>query len=186
MAARGRHDFRCSMRSRRPRRQRIYRSHTGARLAVEQAQMLLVDEVLPRIKDGSAHEDMAQFKKQLEHQLPKDLLRRWRDSVRQDASDRPITENRSSDSCEQNSKEYEETEPEIPSEQRYGATLLAALLTPDLHLYIQLEMETFSPSPQRARSRVPLSRETATLSRITPLPFVRKRLGVSYAYISSQ
>lgn len=114
------------------------RSDTGARLAVEQAQMLLVNEVLPRIMDGSARENLAQFKKQLEHQLPKDLLRRWRDSVKQHASDYPITENRSSDLSEQDSKEDLETEPEIPPDQRYGATILAALLTPDLHLYIQL------------------------------------------------
>lgn len=110
------------------------RSDTGARLAVEQAQMLLVNEVLPRIKDGSAREDMAQFKKQLAHQLPKDLLNRWLNSVSQHADDHPISGNGSSDSNAENPKKIQEISPE----QRYGTTILAALLTPTLHLYIQL------------------------------------------------
>lgn len=144
------------------------RSDTGARLAVEQAQMLLVNEVLPRIKDGSAHEDLVQFKKQLEHQLPKDLPNRWRDSVNQHAADHPITENRSSDVSEQNSKENQETEPEIFPEQRYGATILAALLTPDLHIYIQLgDGDILTLSAEGEVTRPPFDKDSHLLANHT-------------------
>ena len=144
------------------------RSDTGARLAVEQAQMLLVNEVLPLIKDGSAHEDMARFKKQLEHQLPRDLLNRWRDSVNQHAADHPITENRSSDVSEQKSKEDQDIEPETPPEQRYGATILATLLTPDLHLYIQLgDGDILTLSAEGEVTRPPFEKDSHLLANHT-------------------
>ena len=95
------------------------RSHIGARRAVTQAQMLLVSEALPRILDGSARRDWTQFKRQIKQRLPRDLVNRWRTSIYEHAADNPISQ-------------------DTPVEQRYGATLLAALLTPELHLYIQL------------------------------------------------
>ena len=104
------------------------RSDIGARRAVEQARMLLVSEVLPRILDGSALMDLARFKRHLDldQRLPKELVRRWLASIYEHATDNPLPENKISE------------QPDVPVERRYGATLLAALLTPKLHLYLQL------------------------------------------------
>lgn len=102
------------------------RSGIGARRAVEQAQMLLVSEALPSILDGSALMDLARFKRHLDQQLPKELVKRWLASIFEHATDNPLPENKTS------------AHPDVPVEWRYGATLLAALLTPKLHLYIQL------------------------------------------------
>ncbi len=104
------------------------RSDIGARRAVEQAQMLLVNEALPRILDGSALMDLARFKRHLDpdQQLPKELVKRWLASIDEHEADNPLPENKTA------------AQPDVPVERRYGATLLAALLTPKLHLYIQL------------------------------------------------
>ena len=114
------------------------RSHIGARRAVENAQMLLVSEVLPRILDGSAMTDLAQFKRHLNQQLPKDLVNRWRASIFEHATDSPIPEEETSRSNSEAVAHHSAAQPDVPVERRYGATLLAALLTPELHLYIQL------------------------------------------------
>ena len=102
------------------------RSREGARCAVEQAQQLLVRELLPCILDGSALADLAQFKRQLDQQLKKELVNRWQDSIRKHADDNPIS----------GKEKYTLSDTQI--ERHYGATLLAALLTPALHIYIQL------------------------------------------------
>ena len=101
-------------------------SHIGAFCAVKVARMLLVREVLPRILDGSALKDLVLYKRQLEQQLKRDLVRRWKASVYEHATDHLI-------------REEEKTGQKVVTiERRYGATLVAALLTPALHLYIQL------------------------------------------------
>lgn len=102
------------------------RSDIGARRAVEQAQMLLANELLPRIPDDSALMDLVGFKRHLDQWLPKELVKRWLASIYEHATDHPLPENKTS------------AQPDAPVERRYGATLLAALLTPRLHLYIQL------------------------------------------------
>ena len=110
------------------------RSDIGARRAVAQAQMLLVSEALPRILDGSARRDWTQFERQIKQRLPKELVNRWRTSIYQHATDNPISEDETSCPDEEAAAPQQDT----PVERRYGATLLAALLTPELHLYIQL------------------------------------------------
>lgn len=102
------------------------RSDIGARRAVEQAQMLLVNELLPRILGDSTLMDLVGFKRHLDQWLPKELVKRWLASIYEHATDHPLPENKTS------------AQPDVPVERRYGATLLAALLTPKLHLYIQL------------------------------------------------
>ena len=111
------------------------RSHIGARRAVENAQMLLVSEVLPRILDGSAMTDLTQFKRHLSQQLPKNLVNRWRASIFEHATDNPIPEDETSRSNSEAVAHHSAAQPDVPVERRYGATLLAALLTPELHLY---------------------------------------------------
>ena len=114
------------------------RSHIGARRAVQEAQMLLVGEVMPRVLDGNAMKDLARFKRQLGEQMPKLLVSRWRASIYEHATDTPISENKTSHSDGEAAAQPNAAKPDTPVEQRYGATLLAALLTPELHLYIQL------------------------------------------------
>ncbi len=102
------------------------RSDIGARRAVEQAQMLLVSEVIPQVLDASNLTDLALFNRHLLQQLPKLLVNRWRDSVNEHANDYPDQE------------DERPAQSDIPVERLYGATLLVALLAPEFHLYIQL------------------------------------------------
>ena len=102
------------------------RSHIGARCAVEQTQQLLIKELLPRILNCSALKDLAQFKQQLDHQFRKELVKRWLESIDKHLDDNRLTEKERS------------TQTEGPVARLYGTTLLAVLLTPALHLYIQL------------------------------------------------
>lgn len=102
------------------------RSDIGSLLAVEQTQKLLVSEILPLILSGGTRKDLAQLKRHLSQQLPKLLVNRWRASVYEHATDNPVQE------CGQ------PVQSDAPKERLYGATLLAALLTPEFHLYIQL------------------------------------------------
>ena len=99
-------------------------SHIGAARAVKTTQMLLVHEVLPRIVGGS--DRMEQSKRNLKQWLPKLLVRQWREKIQEHAKGIRLSEDGTS------------AQPDVPVERRYGATLLAALLTPELHLYIQL------------------------------------------------
>ena len=102
------------------------RSHIGACHAVTQAQRLLVSEVIPLFQDESNLPDLAQFKRHLMQQLPKLLVSLWRESVVKHANGNPIQEDEHT------------AQSEAPVERLYGATLLAALLSPEFHLYIQL------------------------------------------------
>ena len=111
-------------------------SHIGARRAVKEAQMLLVSEVLPRILDGSALTDLAQFKRHLSQQLPRDLVKRWRASISEHADEE--TARAGAPRSRETVAHHTAAQSDVPVERRYGATLLAALLTPELHLYIQL------------------------------------------------
>lgn len=102
------------------------RSDIGARRAVEQAQMLLVSKVVPAILDESALNDLVRFKRHLDQWLPNELVKRWLDSISDHANDHSLPED---EACSQ---------PDVPVERLYGSTLIATLLTPRLHLYIQL------------------------------------------------
>ena len=114
------------------------RSREGARRAVQQTQQLLVSEVLPRILAESDLIDLAQLKRQLSQQLPRLLVNRWRASVYEHATDNPIPEEKTSRQNGETVSPLTTAQTDAPIERRYGATLLAALLAPDLHLYVQL------------------------------------------------
>ncbi len=122
------------------------RSDIGALLAVEQTQMLLVSEILPLILSGSTRKDLAQFKRHLSQQLPKLLVNRWRAAIYEHATDNPVQEGE------------QPVQSDAPKERLYGATLLAALLTPEFHLYIQLgdgDMLTVSAEGEVTRPPFP-------------------------------
>ena len=122
------------------------RSDIGALLAVEQTQMLLVSEILPLILSGSTRKDLAQFNRHFRQQLPKLLVKRWRASVYEHATDNPVQPG------------GQLVQSDAPKERLYGATLLAALLTPEFHLYIQLgdgDMLTVSSEGEVTRPPFP-------------------------------
>ena len=122
------------------------RSDIGALRAVEQTQMLLVREILPLILSGSTLKDLAQFNRHLSQQLPKLLVKRWRDSIYEHATDNPVQDGE------------QPVQSDAPVERLYGATLLAALLTPEFHLYIQLgdgDMLTISADGEVTRPPFP-------------------------------
>ena len=145
------------------------RSREGARRAVQQTQQLLVSEVLPRILAESDLIDLAQFKRDLIQQLPRDLVRRWLASVYEHATDNPLP-------VEEKTKQSD-----ARVEWRYGTTLLAALLTPKLHLYVQLgdgDILTVSQEGRVARPPFPpdsrlLANHTTSLCSKDAWRFVR-------------
>ncbi len=129
------------------------RSRIGALYAVKNMQSLLVYEVLPQIVDGSALEDPLQFKRHLDQWLPNQLVRRWLQSVHWNAN---YYAHRYADAEEEISAQTDD-----PVALRYGSTLLAALLTPSLHLYVQLgdgDILTVSEEGQVARPPLPTDR----------------------------
>ena len=148
------------------------RSHIGARRAVKEAQMLLVFEVLPRILEGGALMDLAQFKRHLNQQLPKDLVKRWRASVYEHATDNPIPKDETLCSDREEIAHSAAAKTDTPVEQLYGATLLAVLLSPELHLYIQLgdgDILTVSQEGEVARPPFPGGQPPARQSHHLPV-----------------
>ena len=125
------------------------RSHIGSCHAVTQAQRLLVSAVIPWILDGSNLTDLAEFSRHLIQQLPKLLVTRWRASVFEHATDNQVQED-------------EQTAlSDTPVERLYGATLLAALLTPEFHLYIQLgDGDILTISADGEVTRPPFEKDT--------------------------
>ena len=132
------------------------RSDIGALRAVEQTQMLFVSEIVPLILDGSALTDLAKFNRHVKQKLPKLLVRRWRASIYEHATDNPVQESE------------QPALSNAPVERLYGSTLLAALLTPEFHLYIQLgdgDMLTISANGEV--SRPPFSEDSHLLANHT-------------------
>ena len=151
-------------------------SHLGARYAVGTARRLLVREVLPQLADGSALTDLAHFKRTLSEWLPKILVRTWLRAIHRHARlyplDDPTGDNPADDpqppTPDSPRPERAKTDPVV---RPFGSTLLAALLTPAFHLYVQLgdgDILTVSHSGQISRPPLPkddrlLANETTSL-----------------------
>lgn len=141
------------------------RSHVGAAYAVRIARRLLVKETLPRFPTGQDAPDLPRLKRDCEEWLPKLLVRRWQDAVLRHARRYPLPgQNPAGDG-------QAEAAQRNGRLRHYGATLVAALLTPTLHLYLQLgdgdillvgEDGEVSVPPLAADSRI-LANETTSL-----------------------
>lgn len=108
------------------------RSHIGAAYAVKTAVRVLARDLLPRLIQTGVPPELTQLKRTCDEWLPKVLVRCWQERVQRFTCRYPFAP--------------EEIGPpagggaEKPADSLtpYGATLLAALLTEDFHLYLQL------------------------------------------------
>ncbi len=113
-------------------------SREGARRAVKEAKKLLAEEILPWILDDSTGSDWTQFDRQIRHWVPKHLVDRWRKSIQEHAEESRTSKDETSCSDGEAKDQPNTTPLDSADEQLYGTTLLAALLAPEFHIYIQL------------------------------------------------
>lgn len=108
------------------------RSHMGAAIAVRTAQRVLAQDLLPRLITADKPVELLQIKRLCDEWLPRVLVRRWQSTVRRYARLFPADVHDAAD------KSGESASDELPALTPFGATLVAGLLTPDFHLYLQL------------------------------------------------
>jgi hypothetical protein len=145
------------------------RSHVGAAYAVRIARRILSREALPLFPTAQDDPDLPSLKRACEEWLPKLLVRRWQDAVLRHARRYPLP----GEILGQEEGQGDEAQAarRYALLRHYGATLIAALLTPTLHLYLQLgdgdillvaEDGQVSMPPLAADSRI-LANETTSL-----------------------
>lgn len=110
-----------------------FRSEVGSRLAVEAAHTVLGPLLEPRCDrpDPSALRDMA------EERFPREIVREWRRLVDEDLAARPFDEGEWERLSGREGASARQAVEQNPYH-AYGATLLAALLLRELHLYLQI------------------------------------------------
>ncbi|MBX2996879.1 MAG: protein phosphatase 2C domain-containing protein [Caldilineaceae bacterium] len=113
---------------------RYTRSHIGAGIAVRTAVQVLSRDLLNLYAEDPAEPDLSQIKAMCEEWLPKVLVRRWQERVQRHLHRYPLRPN------EQAHWIAAATSLSKPDHglRAYGATLIALLLTPRFHLYLQL------------------------------------------------
>lgn len=107
---------------------RYIRSHTGSKLAVK----LAVEILKEFASDQDAATELATLPDQIDGRLPRTLVRSWQSAVRHDLAAHPFTPTEQAVWDGQNRKGDEDPM------RAYGATLLAALITPQYLLFLQL------------------------------------------------
>lgn len=110
-----------------------FRSHLGASFAV-QAMISLVQELVDVLRPGR---DLSYAKRTAEERLPRELVRRWQEAVDQHWESAPVTEaelTRLLEERGETGRQQVEENPRIA----YGATILAAVVTGDFLLFVQL------------------------------------------------
>lgn len=105
------------------------RSHIGAAYAVKIAVRVLARDLLPRLLIPGAPVDLTRVKRTCNEWLPKVLVRRWQERIRGFTRRYPFAPDEIAPPSPEGS-----TDSLTP----YGATLIAALLTEQFHLYLQL------------------------------------------------
>ncbi len=100
------------------------RSHIGAAYAVNTALRVLAHDLLPRLLAPGVAPDLTLVKRTCDEWLPKVLVRRWQERVRAYTRRYPFAPDAAADPAGLLTP--------------YGATLVAALLTEQFHLYLQL------------------------------------------------
>jgi hypothetical protein len=107
---------------------RYVRSHKGAKIAVK----LAVEILQEFAADQEAAAELATLPDQIDGRLPRTLVRSWQSAVRLDLNAHPFT------AAEQLLMAEHRHRDEDNSLRAYGATLLAALITPQYLLLLQL------------------------------------------------
>jgi len=148
---------------------RYARSHIGAALAVRTAVQVLsrdLRDLIPAKDDLTNDLDLAQIKRDIEGWLPKILVRRWQERVQRHLRRYPLTRD----------EKALLTTPATdgkPAAVRsglhaYGATLLAVVLTPHFHLYVQLgDGDILTVSADGRVSGPPLAEDSRLLANET-------------------
>lgn len=148
---------------------RYARSHIGAALAVRTAVQVLsrgLRDLIPTQHELTNDLDLAQIKRDIEGWLPKILVRRWQERVQRHLRRYPLTRD----------EKALLTTPATdgkPAAVRsglhaYGATLLAVVLTPHFHLYVQLgDGDILTVSADGRVSGPPLAEDSRLLANET-------------------
>lgn len=108
------------------------RSHIGAAIAVRTALRVLAQDLLPRLVTGDERLELLQVKRLCDEWLPRVLVRRWQAVVRRYARRFPVA------AADPNGDRPSPGPEDLAQLTPFGATVVAALLTPDFHLYLQL------------------------------------------------
>lgn len=110
-----------------------FRSHVGARIAVEETAWLIQD-----LLDGQPDpRNLSAVKRTAEERLPREIARRWSDSVTEHLRKNPFRpEELAALEAAQGSAARQQVEDHPPL--AYGATVLAVLVTADFVMYLQL------------------------------------------------
>jgi serine/threonine protein phosphatase PrpC len=113
---------------------RYTRSHVGAGIAVRTAVQVLSRDLLNLYSENATEPDLSQIKAMCEEWLPKVLVRRWQERVQRHLRRYPLLPN------ERTHWIAPVTSSSKPDHglRAYGATLIALLLSPRFHLYLQL------------------------------------------------
>ncbi len=146
---------------------RYARSHLGARLAVRTAVQVLSRDLSDLLPADAAQLDLIQLKREIEGWLPKILVRRWQERVQRHLRRYPLTD------AERALLSKPSADRNQPAGMRsalhaYGATLIAALLTQEFHLYVQLgDGDILTVAADGRVSRPPLAEDARLLANET-------------------
>jgi serine/threonine protein phosphatase PrpC len=117
---------------------RYTRSHIGAGIAVRTAVQVLSRDLLGLYPTGVSEADLAQIKGMCEEWLPKVIVRRWQERVQRHLRRYPLKPDEQTVWSSPAHSGSGSTARSDPGLRAYGATLLALVLTPHFHLYLQL------------------------------------------------
>lgn len=130
---------------------RYVRSQIGAWYAVRTITEIFTQEVLP-VLSAESNVNLSRLKRAFDEWLPKVLVRRWRARIERHVRRYPLTEQEHALFMRGQAQDHN-PDPVMA----YGATLLAAFLTPCFHLYIQLgDGDILTVSAEGKVSRPPL------------------------------
>ncbi len=136
------------------------RSHIGAAYAVNTAVRVLARDLLPRLLTPNQPLDLILVKRICDEWLPKLVVRRWQERVRNYTRRYPFSPEESRPPGD----ESDTSERLTP----YGTTLIAALITEQFHLYLQLgDGDILTVADDGTVSRPPLPTDARLLGNET-------------------
>lgn len=142
--------------------ERYTRSHIGAGIAVRTAVQVLSRDLLG-LYPADDEPDLAKIKGMCEEWLPKVLVRRWQERILRHLHRYPLR----AEERTQGNASTPATRSD-PGLRVYGATLIALVLTPRFHLYLQLgDGDILTISAEGRVSRPPLAADDRLLGNET-------------------